>query len=101
MIGNLKRAVVKLAKKRGLICARDAVFCLLSALSFHEITTQLPRGVWIARPRGRWMPRMEYPPLNLTVMDAGLHAHGVDEHRIHGLSVRVFRFIPLSGIQNM
>jgi len=30
----------------------QAVFCLLTALRFHELTTQLPRQIWIAMPRG-------------------------------------------------
>ena len=30
----------------------QAMFCLLTALQFHELTTQLPREVWISMPRG-------------------------------------------------
>lgn len=29
----------------------QAVFCLLTALQFHGLTTQLPRQIWIAMPR--------------------------------------------------
>lgn len=39
----------------------QAVFCLLTALQFHELTTQLPRQVWIAMPRGSHAPRFDYP----------------------------------------
>ena len=35
----------------------QAVICLLSALQFHGLTTQLPRQVWIAMPRGSHTPR--------------------------------------------
>lgn len=38
-----------------------AVFCLLTALQFHELTTQLPRQVWIAMPRGSHVPRIDCP----------------------------------------
>jgi hypothetical protein len=38
----------------------QAVFCLLTALQFHELTTQLPRQVWIAMPRGSHVPRIDY-----------------------------------------
>lgn len=68
----------------------DAVICLLSALSFHEISTQIPHEVWIARPRGKWIPRMKYPPLNLTVMDKQIHAYGVEKHIIQGVPVKVY-----------
>ena len=40
----------------------QAVFCLLSALQFHRLTTQLPRQVWIAMPRGSHAPRIDHPP---------------------------------------
>ena len=36
----------------------QAVFCLMTALQFHELTTQLPRQVWIAMPRGSHVPRI-------------------------------------------
>jgi predicted transcriptional regulator of viral defense system len=36
------------------------VFCLLTALQFHELTTQLPRQVWIAMPRGSHALRIGY-----------------------------------------
>ena len=43
-----------------------AVVCLISALSYHEITTQIPHEIWLTIPRGSWRPDVEYPPLNLT-----------------------------------
>ena len=43
----------------------QAVFCLLTALQFHELTTQLPRQVWIAMPRGSHSPKIDYPPVKM------------------------------------
>ena len=43
----------------------NAVFCLLSALSFHNIGTQSPHVIWISVPKSSWKPTLEYP-LNLT-----------------------------------
>ena len=43
----------------------QAVFCLLTALQFHELTTQLPRQIWIAMPRGSHPPRIDYPPVKM------------------------------------
>src|SRR5437870_8220556 len=43
----------------------QAVFCLLTALQFHELTTQLPRQVWIAMPRGSHTPKLDYPPIRM------------------------------------
>lgn len=44
----------------------SAVVCLLSALRFHDIGTQLPRQVWLAVPRGTRVPRLNYPPIRVT-----------------------------------
>jgi predicted transcriptional regulator of viral defense system len=41
------------------------VVCLLSALSFHELTTQAPFEVWLAIGEKAWRPRLEYPPLRI------------------------------------
>ena len=46
----------------------QAVFCLLTALQFHGLTTQLPRQVWIAMPRGSHVPRLDYPPIKMLQM---------------------------------
>ena len=42
--------------------APQAVFCLLTALQFHGLTTQLQRQIWIAMPRGSHAPRIDWPP---------------------------------------
>ena len=46
------------------VCQRvpKAVICLLSALSWHEIGTQLPHEVWVALPEGTQTPALDYPP---------------------------------------
>jgi predicted transcriptional regulator of viral defense system len=67
----------------------SGVVCLLSALRFHNIGTQLPREVWLAVPRGTRVPRLSYPPLRLTRVSAQLFNLGLEEHRIEGQRVRV------------
>ncbi|MEY4764922.1 MAG: hypothetical protein RI907_1595 [Pseudomonadota bacterium] len=49
------------------VCQRvpKGVLCLLSALQFHEIGTQLPREVWLALPEGSQTPAPGYPPLRI------------------------------------
>jgi predicted transcriptional regulator of viral defense system len=37
------------------------VLCLISALSFHELTTQVPHAIDVALERGKTKPRL-YPP---------------------------------------
>jgi len=66
-----------------------AVVCLLSALRFHELTTQSPFEVWLAIPTKARAPRLDYPPLRIVrFSEAGL-VEGVEEHEIDGVPVRV------------
>lgn len=68
----------------------QAVFCLLTALQFHELTTQLPRQIWIAMPRGSHVPRIDYPPIRMVQMTGDIYAAGVEEHLRDGVKLRVY-----------
>lgn len=66
------------------------VVCLLSALRFHELTTQAPFEVWLAIGEKAWRPRMDYPPLRIFHFSStALHA-GVEKHQIEGMTIPVF-----------
>ena len=70
--------------------APGSVVCLLSALQFHELTTQMPRGVWIAiGPRAR-SPVMKTPSLQVFRFSGRSLSEGWAEHRIEGVPVRIF-----------
>ncbi|MBK7249847.1 MAG: AbiEi antitoxin N-terminal domain-containing protein [Gammaproteobacteria bacterium] len=68
----------------------QAVFCLLTALQFHGLTTQLPRQIWIAMPRGSHTPRIDYPPIRMVQMTGDAHAAGIEEHLRDGVKLRVY-----------
>jgi predicted transcriptional regulator of viral defense system len=68
----------------------QAVFCLLTALQFHELTTQLPRQVWIAMPRGSHVPRIDYPPVRMVQMADEVYAQGVETYERDGVQLRVY-----------
>jgi len=68
----------------------QAVFCLYTALQFHELTTQLPRQVWIAMPRGSHTPRMEWPPLRMVQFSGEAYSAGVESHVRDGVQLRVY-----------
>jgi predicted transcriptional regulator of viral defense system len=68
----------------------QAVFCLLTALQFHELTTQLPRQVWIAMPRGSHVPRIGYPLVKMVQMTGDVYMEGVEEHLRDGVKLRVY-----------
>jgi predicted transcriptional regulator of viral defense system len=67
-----------------------AVMCLLSALSFHRVGTQLPHEVWIALDRRTRRPRLQYPRLRVVRFGGEALTEGVESHRIEGESVRVY-----------
>lgn len=74
------------------VCKRvpNGVICLLSALRFHEITTQAPFEVWLAIGEKAWRPRLEYPPLRIARFSQTTLRAGIEEHQIEGVTVRVY-----------
>ncbi|UCZ57501.1 AbiEi antitoxin N-terminal domain-containing protein [Desulfurispirillum indicum] len=67
-----------------------AVVCLVSALNFHGITSQLSPEIWLTIPRGSWKPDMQYPPLNLTYVSEPAYSFGIQEHVVNGVLVKVY-----------
>jgi len=71
--------------------APDAVVCLISALSFHGITTQVPRAVYLAVSRGRYPGlRLRTPPVKIYRFDAATFDQGIETHQIDGVTVRIY-----------
>lgn len=70
--------------------APKAAICLLSALSFHQIGTQLPHEVWIALDRRSRRPSLRYPRLHVVRFGGDALTEGVETHRIEGETVRVY-----------
>ncbi len=66
------------------------VICLLSALQFHGIGTQLPSEVWIAIDRRARRPALKYPPLRVVRYSGAALTEGVESHRLEGQTVRVY-----------
>lgn len=67
-----------------------AVICLISALAFHDITTQIPHVVFIALEKGAETPRIDYPPLSVHRFSNESLVAGIEEHVIDGVTVRVY-----------
>jgi predicted transcriptional regulator of viral defense system len=66
------------------------VVCLISALSFHELTTEIPHEVYIALPRGAERPRVTYPPARIFWFGGPAHSAGLETHRLDGVPVRIY-----------
>jgi predicted transcriptional regulator of viral defense system len=68
----------------------DSVVCLISALSFHELTTQIPHEVYVAIPsHARW-PKIDYPPVRAFRFAATVYSEGIETHRLNRVPVRIY-----------
>jgi len=65
------------------------VICLISALQYHGLTTQLPSQVWIAIDRTAWKPAVSYPPIRIVRFGDRSMNTGVETHTIDGVPVRI------------
>jgi predicted transcriptional regulator of viral defense system len=67
-----------------------AVICLVSALAYHELTTQVPHEVHIALPRGTEPPRLKQPPVRIFWFAGPAFAQGIETHKVDNISVRIY-----------
>src|SRR5438094_10152120 len=77
-LGNPDLVTVALKVPRGVIC-------LLSALSFHELTTQIPHVVYVAIARDAEPPRLDYPPVRSFRFSGRAFSEGVETHELDGV----------------
>lgn len=68
----------------------QGVVCLLSALRFHDLTTQQPFEIWMALEEKAWRPKVEELPLRFVRFSGRAWEYGVEEHRIDGVPVRIY-----------
>ena len=66
------------------------VICLLSALAFYEATSEVPKYVDVAIPRGTHANRIKYPPVRFYRFAPDVWRAGIEEHKIEGCKIRVY-----------
>ncbi len=66
------------------------VVCLLSALRFHNLTTQSPFEVWVAIDRKAHFPATSDLPLRFVRFSGEALSEGVEAHQLEGVSVNVY-----------
>ncbi|AFY91129.1 type IV toxin-antitoxin system AbiEi family antitoxin domain-containing protein [Chroococcidiopsis thermalis] len=73
------------------VCKRvpNGVICLLSALQFHQLTTQWSWQVWLAIQNKAHRPKIDRPPVQLVYMSGEALTAGVESHKFEGVTVRV------------
>jgi predicted transcriptional regulator of viral defense system len=99
VLEQLSRGVYRLASLPGLgapdlvaVATRipNGVVCLISALAFHDLTTQIPHAVDVAIARGAEKPRIDYPPVNVYWFSGEAFTRGIETPKIDGKLVRVY-----------
>lgn len=92
--GRYRLSHADVTENHGLVLAAAVapmgVICLVSALHFHGIGTQLPHEVWLAIERGRRAPTLPWPPLRVVRFSGAAFHHGIEVHQIEGTPVRVY-----------
>jgi predicted transcriptional regulator of viral defense system len=66
------------------------VVCLISALAFHDITSQVPHEVYIAVERVSRPPKVDYPPVRVFRFTGEAFKSGIESHNTEGVSLRVY-----------
>ncbi len=66
------------------------VICLISALSWHEMTTEIPHEIYLALPRGAEPPRLDYPPLRIFWFSGPAFEEGIEQHDVDGIPMKVY-----------
>ena len=82
-LGNSDLVQVSLLVPKGVIC-------LISALYFYELTTQIPHSIYVALPQNAGRPRVAYPPLEVFWVTNSLHMVGVDVPVLDGVKVKIY-----------
>ncbi len=68
----------------------NGVICLISALAYHEITTQAPPEVYVALERGTETPRLSHPPIRIFWFSRQAFTTGIQTYKIDGVPVRIY-----------
>ena len=66
------------------------VICLISALAYHELTTQIPHEVYLAIDRNSEPPRIDFPPVRTFRFSGVAFTEGVERHKVDSVTLRVY-----------
>jgi predicted transcriptional regulator of viral defense system len=69
---------------------KNAVLCLISALFIHKLTTQIPRQVYIALPKGSHPPKSAKGRAHFFILSPEHFKLGIQEIEIDGLKLKVY-----------
>ncbi len=68
----------------------NSVICLVSALAFHNITTQIPHSVSVAVYKSSRLPLLDYPPVQSHRFSNAAFNAGIENHQIDEVAVKIY-----------
>lgn len=68
----------------------DGVICLISALAFHNLTTQIPHEVYLAISRNSEPPRIDYPHVRSFRFSGKAFSEGIERPKVDGIKVPIY-----------
>lgn len=68
----------------------NGVICLLSALQFHELTSQMPYETWVAIEKGSNYPRNLKIPVRIIQLSGENFSAGIKTFTEDGVNIRVY-----------
>lgn len=74
------------------VCKRvpNGVICLISALAFHEITTQIPHEIYLAVSRKSIVPKIDYPPVRIFRFSGTSYSEGIELKKADDITIRIY-----------
>jgi predicted transcriptional regulator of viral defense system len=68
----------------------DAVFCLITALDFHNLTEQIPQFVYFPLLQGSRRPQINYPPLQIIWPSKKIYDEGIQEVILDNIPAKIY-----------
>ena len=74
------------------VCQRvpKGVICLLSALQYYDLTTEMPHEIWLALEKGSWKPKLDYPPIRVFRYSAKSYMAGIEKVPVSGGVIQIY-----------
>ncbi len=69
---------------------RKGVLCLISALAFHELTTQVPHEIYVALPNHDEKPRLAHPPVRFFWLTEPVYQAGIEVYEMDKVPIKIY-----------
>ena len=68
----------------------NGVICLMTALQYHGLTTQVPFEVWMAIERTAWLPKRDHTVIRFFRFSGPSFTEGIVNEKVNGVPVKIF-----------